>query len=81
MAGWAGSRPVRVGNDAGDQVQHDSDGLLLEGISVYLQTRRGLEGATWGLVPDTADRAATAESGPTAGSGSCAGPGTCSAPT
>ncbi|MEX2659518.1 MAG: glycoside hydrolase family 15 protein, partial [Acidimicrobiales bacterium] len=38
VAGWGDSLPVRVGNAAGDQIQVDALGLLLESISVYLQT-------------------------------------------
>ena len=67
VAGWAGSQPVRVGNDAVDQVQHDSLGLLLEGISVYLQTGGSLDDETWRLVEAAAERAASAERGPTSG--------------
>ena len=67
VAGWAGSRPVRVGNDAADQIQHDSVGLLLEGVSVYLQTGGSLGDETWRLVQAAADRAASAERGPTSG--------------
>lgn len=57
-AGWAGSRPVRVGNGAKDQVQYDSLGLLLQGVSVYLQTGGSLDPATWDLVRSIADELA-----------------------
>ena len=67
VAGWAGSRPIRVGNGAGDQVQHDALGLLLEGISVHLQTGGSLDDDTWALVRAAADRAASAEKTPTSG--------------
>jgi GH15 family glucan-1,4-alpha-glucosidase len=67
VAGWAGSQPVRVGNDAGGQVQHDALGLLVEGISVHLQTGGRLDDRTWRLVRAAAGRAATAEDGPTSG--------------
>ena len=67
VAGWAGSRPIRVGNGAGDQVQHDALGLLLEGISVYLQTGAPLDDDTWALVRAAADRAASAARTPTSG--------------
>jgi len=56
VAGWAGSRPVRVGNGAADQVQYDALGLLLEAVSVYLQTGGSLTAPTWGLVKEIADR-------------------------
>ena len=67
VAGWGGSRPVRIGNDAGTQVQHDALGLLVEGISVYLQTGGTLDDETWRLVCAAADRAATAPLEPTSG--------------
>ena len=67
VAGWAGSRPIRVGNGAGDQVQHDALGLVLEGISVHLQTGASLDDDTWTLVRATADRAASAGQEPTSG--------------
>ena len=67
VAGWAGSQPVRVGNDAGGQVQHDALGLLLEGISVHLQTGASLDDDTWRLVRVAADRAASAGRTPTSG--------------
>lgn len=57
VAGWAGSLPVRVGNTAGGQVQHDGLGLVLEGVSVYLQTGGTLDNDTWSLVRADADRA------------------------
>lgn len=56
-AGWAGSRPVRVGNDARDQIQYDALGLLVQAISVYLQTGGPLDAATWDLVKSIADEA------------------------
>lgn len=67
VAGWGGSQPVRVGNDAAGQVQHDALGLVLEGISVYLQTGGSLDADTWSLVRGVADRAATAPVCPTSG--------------
>ena len=57
-AGWAGSQPVRVGNGARDQVQYDGLGLLIQGVSVYLQTGGSLDSATWDLVRSTADELA-----------------------
>ena len=67
VAGWGGSQPVRVGNDAAGQVQHDALGLVLEGISVYLQTGGSLDADTWRLVEAVADQAAGADAGPTSG--------------
>ncbi|HEV2760005.1 MAG TPA: glycoside hydrolase family 15 protein, partial [Acidimicrobiales bacterium] len=67
LAGWAGSLPIRVGNTARDQVQHDALGLVLEGISVHLQTGATLDDDTWSLIRSAADRAASAPRSPTSG--------------
>ena len=55
VEGWAGSRPVRVGNGAKDQVQYDALGLLVEAISVYLQQGGSLRDEVWELVRTIAD--------------------------
>lgn len=55
VAGWGGSLPVRVGNDARDQVQYDALGLLVEAVSVHLQTGGRLSAEVWRLVRGTAD--------------------------
>lgn len=48
-------------------MQHDALGLLLEGISVHLQTGATLDDDSWSLVRAAADRAASAARGPTSG--------------
>ncbi len=55
IAGWAGSRPVRVGNGAREQVQYDALGLLLEAAQLYLQQGGSLTDALWDLVRAVAD--------------------------
>jgi GH15 family glucan-1,4-alpha-glucosidase len=55
VAGWAGSLPVRVGNDARDQLQYDALGLLVEAVSVHVQTGGVLTGEVWALVRRVAD--------------------------
>jgi len=55
VAGWAGSLPIRVGNDAKDQVQYDALGLLVEAISVFLQEGGALSDAAWDVVRSIAD--------------------------
>lgn len=57
-AGWAASRPVRVGNAARSQVQCDALGMLVQSISVHLQTGGSLDASTWELVRSVADRLA-----------------------
>lgn len=61
IEGWGGSRPVRVGNDAAGQLQYDAWGLVVEAVSVHLQTGGSLDDATWALVRTVADRIATEE--------------------
>ena len=56
-AGWAGSRPVRVGNVAADQLQLDALGMVNEAVSIYLQEGGTLDDRTWELVSRIADRA------------------------
>jgi len=67
VSGWAGSRPVRVGNGAAGQIQYDALGLVLEAVSVYLQTGGGLEEDTWRLVRAIADEVATEPARPSSG--------------
>ncbi len=55
VTGWAGSRPVRVGNAAAGQVQFDVLGLVVEAVSVYVQTGGRLDDGTWDLVRRIAD--------------------------
>ena len=55
VAGWGGSLPVRVGNDARDQAQYDALGLLVEAVSVHVQTGGRLTAPVWQLVRSIAD--------------------------
>ncbi len=55
VAGWGGSLPVRVGNDARDQLQYDALGLLVEAVSVHVQTGGTLTSEVWSLVRQVAD--------------------------
>ncbi|MCY7366010.1 MAG: glycoside hydrolase family 15 protein [Frankiaceae bacterium] len=56
VAGWAGSLPVRVGNDARDQLQYDALGLLVEAVSVHVQTGGRLRVEVWDLGRAVADQ-------------------------
>ena len=58
VAGWAGSRPVRVGNGARDQTQYDAVGLLVEAVSVHVQVGGALDDRTWALVRRLAEQVA-----------------------
>jgi alpha,alpha-trehalase len=50
LTGYDGARPVRIGNGAWDQAQHDVWGVLLD--SVYLHVRSGerLDERLWGML-------------------------------
>lgn len=67
VTGWGGAQPVRVGNDAADQVQYDSFGLVVEAVSVFVQLGGRLDRDSWRLVRALADHAARAGDDPTSG--------------
>ena len=67
LEGWAHSQPVRVGNGAAGQLQYDAWGLVVEAVSVHLQTGGSLDDTSWTLVRTIADRIATDEPEPSAG--------------
>ncbi len=67
VAGWAASRPVRVGNGAADQLQYDALGLVVEAVSVYVQTGGRLDEETWHLVRTIADQVAKEPARPSSG--------------
>lgn len=66
LAGWRGSRPVRVGNGAAGQVQHDVLGLVMEAIAAFAAEGDGLRRGDWAIVRAFADRALE-EPGPSNG--------------
>ncbi len=55
VAGWGGAQPVRTGNAARSQVQHDALGLFVEAVSMHLQTGGPVDDATWAAVERIAD--------------------------
>jgi hypothetical protein len=63
VSGWAGSRPIRLGNDARDQRQYDALGLLVEAVSVYVQAGGRLDDRTWDLVSRLAAQIAADDPG------------------
>jgi alpha,alpha-trehalase len=58
---YEGARPVRVGNGAWDQKQHDAWGMLLDSVAIHSR-RLGqqLPKAAWELIARLVDSAATA---------------------
>ncbi len=67
VSGWGGSEPVRVGNGAGNQVQYDALGLLVEAVSVHLQLGASLDPACWEVVRAVADAAVEPDERETSG--------------
>lgn len=57
VSGWHGSRPVRVGNDAAGQIQHDVLGIVMESITAFDELGDGLRRTDLGIVRAFADRA------------------------
>ena len=58
VQGWAGSRPVRVGNAATLQVQYDGPGFVNEAIDIHVQRGGELTPDLWSIVTAIADRSA-----------------------
>ena len=50
LDGYIGSRPVRIGNGAYDQVQHDVWGAVLDSVYIHTKSRDHLEERLWPLL-------------------------------
>ena len=58
LAGYEGARPVRIGNGAYDQKQHDVWGAVLDAISLHTTSRDQLdEGAVWSVLSKLVEQA------------------------
>ena len=55
IAGWASQQPVRVGNGARTQVQHDALGLFVEAVAVHAETGGTVSRRTRSVVRAVAD--------------------------
>jgi GH15 family glucan-1,4-alpha-glucosidase len=59
LHGYDGARPVRVGNDAYKQRQHDVWGAVLDSIYIHTRSRDRLDERTWSLVKRQVEAALT----------------------
>jgi alpha,alpha-trehalase len=50
LSGYDGARPVRVGNGAWDQRQHDAWGVLLDSLYLHTRSRDRLDERRWPMV-------------------------------
>ena len=57
LSGYEGARPVRVGNGAYNQEQHDVWGTLLDSIYLHTRSRNHLDDRIWPIVKHQVDTA------------------------
>ncbi len=50
LTGYEGARPVRIGNGAFDQRQHDVWGALLDSVYIHTSSRDGLDERLWPIL-------------------------------
>lgn len=67
VVGWAGSLPIRVGNDAGTQRQLDAVAIIVDAVWVHVTSGGAMRRSTWWLVDRLATRLAEAPFGETSG--------------
>ncbi|SDQ41725.1 glycoside hydrolase family 15 protein [Quadrisphaera sp. DSM 44207] len=58
LSGYAGSRPVRVGNEAFEQVQHETYGLVLDAAFTYRRLTGELPAEHWEALREVVETAA-----------------------
>jgi GH15 family glucan-1,4-alpha-glucosidase len=57
LGGYEGARPVRIGNGAFEQRQHDVWGAVLDSIYIHTKSRDSLRESTWPLLADQVEEA------------------------
>ena len=69
LSGYAGARPVRIGNGAFDQRQNDVFGAVLDSILLHTRRSQRLPRRLWPIVQPQAECATRSGASPTRGSG------------
>ena len=59
LSGYDGARPVRIGNGAWDQRQHDVWGVLLDSVYLHARSRDRLDDRRWPMLVRQVDTAIT----------------------
>ena len=59
LSGYGGARPVRVGNEAYQQNQHDVWGVVVDSIFIHTRNRDGLDDRIWPIVKRQVEAALT----------------------
>jgi GH15 family glucan-1,4-alpha-glucosidase len=67
LTGYAGSRPVRIGNGAFDQQQHDVWGMLLDSLASHVRRDGAVAEPVWDIVAGLVDQAVANTSEPDQG--------------
>src|SRR5438270_13521683 len=57
LAGYEGARPVRIGNDAYQQRQHDVWGALLDSVYLHTRSRDSLDERVWPILEQQVETA------------------------
>jgi GH15 family glucan-1,4-alpha-glucosidase len=57
LSGYDGARPVRIGNGAWDQRQHDVWGVLLDSVALHVRSGDELDDRSWPLLAHQVDAA------------------------
>ncbi|WP_234795526.1 glycoside hydrolase family 15 protein [Mycobacteroides saopaulense] len=58
LSGYDGARPVRIGNGAFDQIQHDIWGTMLDSVYVHAKSREQIPATLWPILKNQAEEAA-----------------------
>ena len=73
LSGYDDSRPVRIGNGAYDQRQHDVWGMLLDSVGSNIRNGGQMAPQIWDGIAALVDTAIAMSPNPTRASGRCGG--------